>query len=100
MNKRALASIILGVVSLFSCLAPEKAGESDEVSATLASGLVKTRVTAGLGNASALAIAPDGRIFVTLRGTNGNGSGGTATASVRVVKAGALLATPFVNITV
>ena len=43
----------------------------------------------GLGNATALAQAPDGRWFVATQG-----------GALRVVKAGALLATPFVQLTV
>ncbi len=58
----------------------------------------KTRVTGGLSRPTAMAVAPDGRIFVCERGTN-NG-GGTTTARVRVIKNGVLLGTPFTSITV
>ena len=93
-----LVTAALVALGLLSCITTDES--SEEVPSGLASGLVKSRVTGGLSNASAMAIAPDGRIFVCQRGTNGNGSGGTATASVRVVKNGSLLAQPFVNITV
>src|SRR5260221_5085896 len=94
------AFVVFFTLVLFSCVSSDNGTDLDLVSFPLASGLTKTLVTSGLGNASAMAVAPDGRIFVTQRGTNGNGSGGTATAAVRVVKNGTLLATPFVNITV
>jgi glucose/arabinose dehydrogenase len=94
------AFVVFVTMILFSCVASDNRTDLDLLSFPLASGLTKSLVTSGLGNASAMAVAPDGRIFVTQRGTNGNGSGGTATAAVRVVKNGALLATPFVNITV
>src|SRR3954471_14008527 len=98
----ACAPLVLMTMILLSCLAEDDRNEVDlaSVSSSLASGLVKSLVTSGLSNASAMAVAPDGRIFVTQRGTNGNGTGGTATAAVRVVKNASLLPTPFVNITV
>jgi glucose/arabinose dehydrogenase len=46
---------------------------------------------------TAMAFAPDGRLFVCLQG---NGSGNTATASVRVIKDGLLLSKPFVSVQV
>jgi glucose/arabinose dehydrogenase len=57
--------------------------------ATVPAGFTDTLVAGGLTNATAMAIAPDGRIFVCLQ----NGS-------LRVVKNGALLPTPFLNVTV
>ena len=56
--------------------------------ATLPAGFTETQIS-GLSNATAMAIAPDGRIFVCLQG-----------GSLRVIKNGALLATPFVTLTV
>lgn len=56
--------------------------------ATLPAGFSETTVT-GLTNPTAMAIAPDGRIFVCQQG-----------GALRVIKNGALLATPFVTLTV
>jgi glucose/arabinose dehydrogenase len=61
---------------------------------SLPSGFTKTKVASGLSLPTSMAFAPDGRIFVTERGT---GAGGTG--KVRIIKNGALLATPFVSIT-
>jgi glucose/arabinose dehydrogenase len=57
--------------------------------ATVPTGFTDTVVASNLTNATAMAIAPDGRIFVCLQD-----------GSLRVVKNGALLPTPFVNVTV
>lgn len=57
--------------------------------ATLPSGFAETQVVSGLSNPTAMAFAPDGRIFVTLQG-----------GQLRVVKNGALLPTPFLSLTV
>jgi len=56
--------------------------------ATLPTGFVETQIS-GLSNPTAMAIAPDGRIFVCLQG-----------GQLRVIKNGALLPTPFVTLTV
>jgi glucose/arabinose dehydrogenase len=56
--------------------------------ATLPAGFTETQIS-GLSNPSAMAIAPDGRIFVCLQGGN-----------LRVIKNGGLLPTPFVTVTV
>src|ERR1700704_5129401 len=57
--------------------------------ATLPANFVETQIVSGLSNATAMAFAPDGRIFVCQQG-----------GQLRVVKNGALLATPFVSLTV
>lgn len=57
--------------------------------ATLPAGFTETRVAAGLASPTAMAIAPDGRIFVTEKG-----------GALRVVKNNALLPTPFLNVSV
>jgi glucose/arabinose dehydrogenase len=57
--------------------------------ATLPSGFAETLVTGGLSNPTAMAFAPDGRIFVCQQG-----------GQLRVIKNGSLLATPFLNVTV
>ncbi len=56
--------------------------------ATLPSGFTETQIT-GLSAPTAMAFAPDGRLFVCQQG-----------GSLRVIKNGALLATPFVTLTV
>lgn len=57
--------------------------------ATLPPGFVETRIAGGLTNATAMALAPDGRFFVCEQG-----------GSLRVIKGGALLTAPFVALTV
>lgn len=57
--------------------------------ATLPPGFTETALTSSLSNPTAMAIAPDGRIFVCQQG-----------GQLRVVKNDALLATPFVTLTV
>jgi glucose/arabinose dehydrogenase len=61
---------------------------SHAAAATLPTGFTETQIS-GLSNPTAMAIAPDGRIFVCLQG-----------GSLRVIKNGALLPTPFVTLTV
>ena len=56
--------------------------------ATLPAGFVETQIS-GLSSPTAMAIAPDGRIFVCLQG-----------GQLRVIKNGALLSTPFLTVTV
>jgi len=57
--------------------------------ATLPSGFTETNLTTALTNPTAMAMAPDGRIFVCQQG-----------GALRVIKNDALLATPFVTLTV
>jgi glucose/arabinose dehydrogenase len=57
--------------------------------ATLPSGFVETTVASGIASPTAMAIAPNGRIFVC-----------SQTGALRVIKNGVLLATPFVNLSV
>jgi glucose/arabinose dehydrogenase len=57
--------------------------------ATLPANFVETQIASGLSNPTAMAFAPDGRLFVCQQG-----------GQLRVVKNGALLATPFVSLTV
>ncbi|HEU4875396.1 MAG TPA: PQQ-dependent sugar dehydrogenase [Pyrinomonadaceae bacterium] len=57
--------------------------------ATVPAGFTDSLVAAGLTNPTAMALAPDGRIFVCQQ----NGA-------LRVIKNGALLATPFLTVTV
>jgi glucose/arabinose dehydrogenase len=57
--------------------------------ATLPAGFAETLVTSGLSNPTTMAFAPDGRLFVCQQG-----------GQLRVIKNGALLATPFVSLPV
>src|SRR5688572_6997485 len=57
--------------------------------ATLPAGFAETRVATGLASPTAMAIAPDGRIFVAQQG-----------GALRVVKNGALLSQPFLTVSV
>src|SRR5436190_1195165 len=57
--------------------------------ATVAAGFVAEQVLTGLSNPTAMDFAPDGRLFVTQQA-----------GALRVVKNGALLATPFTTLTV
>jgi glucose/arabinose dehydrogenase len=58
-------------------------------SATVPTGFTDSVVAAGLTNPTAMALAPDGRIFVCEQG-----------GTLRVIKNGALLPTPFLTLTV
>lgn len=57
--------------------------------ATLPTGFTETLIASGLSNPTAMQFAPDGRLFVCQQ-----------TGELRVVKNGALLATPFLTLTV
>src|SRR5215203_399914 len=57
--------------------------------ATVPSGFTDSVVAAGLNNPTAMALAPDGRIFVCQQG-----------GALRVIKNGVLLPTPFLTVTV
>jgi glucose/arabinose dehydrogenase len=59
------------------------------IAATLPAGFTETQIAGGITSPTAMAFAPDGRIFVTQQG-----------GRVRVVKDGALLAAPFLAVTV
>src|SRR5207244_8046780 len=56
---------------------------------TLPDGFSETTVASGIGSPTAMAIAPDGRIFVC-----------SQTGALRVIKNGVLLTNPFVNLSV
>ncbi len=59
------------------------------VSATLPAGFAETRLASGLDRPTAMAVAPDGRIFVC-----------EEKGRLRIIKGGALLPTPFVRLQV
>jgi glucose/arabinose dehydrogenase len=74
-----------GIVLALSALIPAAIARS----AVLLPGFTETVVASGLANPTAMAFAPDGRLFVTEQG-----------GRLRVIKNGVLLATPFVTLTV
>ncbi|HTH52291.1 MAG TPA: PQQ-dependent sugar dehydrogenase, partial [Pyrinomonadaceae bacterium] len=76
---RAVFSAALAVVFLVPVMA---------YAATIPSGFNETVLTNTLNNPTAMTIAPDGRIFVCQQG-----------GALRVIKNGALLATPFLTVT-
>lgn len=57
--------------------------------ATLPAGFTETRIATGLSNPTAMALAPDGRLFVAEQG-----------GRLRIIKDGVLLGTPFVTLSV
>ena len=64
-------------------------GASPAASATLPSGFAETQVATGLASPTAMAFAPDGRLFVAEQG-----------GRLRVIKNGTLLAAPFITLSV
>jgi len=73
-----IGAIALGIVAAASANA-----------AILPAGFTEAQVATGLANPTAMAFAPDGRLFVAEQG-----------GTLRVIKNGALLATPFLSVTV
>ena len=78
---RRLASFVLWTLPL--------AGAAVAGAATLPAGFSETQLASGLASPTAMAIAPDGRIFVCEQ-----------SGRLRVIKNGALLPTPFLTVTV
>lgn len=70
-------------------LAVTLVSSGNTMAATVPTGFTDSLVANGLTNPTAMALAPDGRIFVCEQG-----------GKLRVIKNGALLATPFVTLTV
>ena len=88
MFRRVLVVTLVGLLDAFFA-ARGVVAPVDLFAATLPSGFAETQVATGLANPTAMAFAPDGRLFVCLQ--NGH---------VRIVKDGALLPTPFLSVTV
>src|SRR5215470_736305 len=78
-------------LNLRLCLALSIAAFSVSIAnaATVPAGFTDSVVAGGLTNPTAMALAPDGRIFVCQQ-----------TGQLRVIKNGALLSTPFLTVTV
>jgi len=70
---------LIALCVVYSCLTAH--------GATLPSGFAETRVATGLSSPTAMAIAPDGRIFVAQQ-----------SGALRVIKNGALLSQPFLTV--
>src|SRR3712207_5771308 len=84
-GRRLLLVMSFSVITgLLSVLAFEEAASG---AGRLPDGFVQTRVTCGLTDPTAMAFAPDGRLFVAEQG-----------GTLRIVKNGRLLQTPFLNI--
>ena len=77
------ARIFIAMMSLLFGLSFSASG------ATVPSGFVETTVATGIASPTAMAIAPDGRIFVC-----------SQSGALRVIKNGVLLTTPFVTLSV
>ena len=80
-HRHLMAVLVLAL----SALVPPSAVRA----ATVPAGFAETVVASGLANPTAMEFAPDGRLFVGQQG-----------GRLRVIKNGALLATPFVTLTV
>lgn len=79
-----LRTIVIAVLSFFVV------ANAEVLAATLPSGFVETQITGnGLSNTTAIALHPDGRIFVCQQ-----------TGELRVIKNGVVLPTPFVTLPV
>jgi glucose/arabinose dehydrogenase len=76
---------VLTVLAMTALLAPSPAA----VAATLPAGFTEVTFASGLSNPTAMQFAPDGRLFVCEQG-----------GTLRVVKNGTLLPTPFVSLAV
>ena len=71
------------------CVLLQAATYVPAAAATLPAGFTETQVAAGLSSPTAMAFAPDGRLFVCQQG-----------GQLRVIKNGVLLPTPFVTLSV
>jgi glucose/arabinose dehydrogenase len=104
-GKSRRVSLRLPVAIIFACIAPSLLfskgnlvsgaaqdpilGREQQVLASLPSGFSETQVASGIASPTAMAFAPDGRLFVCEQG-----------GALRVIKNGVLLAAPFVTLTV
>jgi glucose/arabinose dehydrogenase len=86
---RVSVSASLRLRAAAGALAAVLAAPMGATAATLPPGFTETQVVSGLSSPTAMAFAPDGRLFICQQG-----------GQLRVVKNGALLSTPFVSLTV
>jgi glucose/arabinose dehydrogenase len=90
--RRLLALVLVTTVfALASCASERDAEEVGELqqAATVPTGFTDETFVTGLSSPTAMAFAPDGRLFVCQQG-----------GQLRVIKNGSLLATPFLTVTV
>ncbi|HEY5759355.1 MAG TPA: PQQ-dependent sugar dehydrogenase, partial [Steroidobacter sp.] len=80
--RHALQRVAIGLVSLASLSLAAVTH-----AATLPAGFAETRIASGIASPTAMAVAPDGRIFVTQQ-----------TGALRVIRNGVLLSQPFVTL--
>jgi glucose/arabinose dehydrogenase len=80
---------LVGVTLLVFLVGAQLYAAAPGSAATLPGGFTETLVATGLASPTAMAFAPDGRLFVAQQG-----------GALRVIKNGALLATPFLTVTV
>ena len=92
---RFMQRVFVSALMVFVALGCGSDGPSDEIEtgqirlpATVPSGFVDEVVATGLLSPTAMAFAPDGRLFVCQQG-----------GQIRVIKNGALLSTPFASVT-
>jgi glucose/arabinose dehydrogenase len=83
-----LCTTMLAIAGCASDRGGEEVGEQRQA-ATVPSGFTDETFVSGLSNPTAMAFAPDGRLFVSQQG-----------GQLRVIKNGALLASPFLTVTV
>ena len=88
---RLIATAIAVLVALSAAPQPRAAAEDPpiEAAATLPAGFAETTIASGMSSPTAMAFAPDGRLFVAEQ-----------TGALRVIKNGALLAMPFTTLSV
>ncbi len=84
MRPNRVGASVIGAIVLTSLM-----WVSPVAAATVPSGFTASVFVSGLSNPTAMAFAPDGRLFVTQQG-----------GALRVIKSGSLLATPFLTVTV
>jgi glucose/arabinose dehydrogenase len=85
-NQQGFAPRISVAAGLVACLAALLLS-AVSYAATLPAGFSETRIATGLASPTSLAMAPDGRVFVTQQ-----------TGQLRVIRNGVLLAQPFVTL--
>src|SRR5215470_13845841 len=87
--ERSLAGRFVFSIVLWAVISNLSTSARISYGATVPAGFTDALLAAGLTNPTAMALAPDGRIFVCEQGGN-----------LRVIKNGTLLATPFLTVTV
>ncbi|HKY36420.1 MAG TPA: PQQ-dependent sugar dehydrogenase [Polyangiaceae bacterium] len=90
---RRLLGLVLSTIVFVLASCASESGEEDvgelEQAATVPTGFTDETLVTGLSSPTAMAFAPDGRLFICQQG-----------GQLRVFKSGALLSTPFLTVTV